>query len=107
MPQSLSYLLIHAVFSTKDRAPVLVREVRPMRPAYLATVVRNADCEYFRVGGVADRVHLAIRLVLQDQRTKTRYGPQNWLSKTSRARAAKGAAKGLGFSASFKLTCNR
>jgi REP element-mobilizing transposase RayT len=30
--------------------------------AYLATVARNSGCECYRVGGVADHVHLAIRL---------------------------------------------
>ncbi|MDB6140032.1 MAG: transposase IS200-family protein [Verrucomicrobiaceae bacterium] len=62
MPQSLSYLLTHLVFSTKDRAPVLDPVVRPALHAYLATVSRNVDCECFRVGGVADHVHLAVRL---------------------------------------------
>lgn len=62
MPQSLSFLLVHVVFSTKDRAPVLDASVRPALHAYLATVARNADCECYRVGGVADHVHLAIRL---------------------------------------------
>jgi len=62
MPQSLSFLLIHIVFSTKDREPVLDVAVRPALHAYLATVARNSDCECYRVGGVADHVHLAIRL---------------------------------------------
>ena len=35
--------------------------VRPALHAYLATIARNVDCECFRVGGVADHVHLAIR----------------------------------------------
>jgi putative transposase len=62
MPQSLSYLLVHIVFSTKDRAPLLNSESRPDLYAYLATVARNANCECYRVGGVADHVHFAIRL---------------------------------------------
>jgi REP element-mobilizing transposase RayT len=62
MPQSLSFLLIHIVFSTKDRAPILDASVRPSLHAYLATVVRNLDCECYRVGGVADHVHLAVRM---------------------------------------------
>lgn len=63
MPQSLSYLLIHVVFSTKNRVPVLAdASVRLALHAYLATVARNADCECYRVGGIADHVHLAIRL---------------------------------------------
>ena len=62
MPQSLSYLLTHIVFSTKDRTPVLDATVRTALHAYLATVARNVDCECFRVGGAADHVHLAVRL---------------------------------------------
>lgn len=62
MPQSLSYLLTHIVFSTKDRSPLLDSATRPALHAYLATVARNSDCECFRVGGVADHVHLAVRL---------------------------------------------
>jgi putative transposase len=62
MPQSLAFVLVHVIFSTKDRAPVLDAFVRPALYAYLATVARNAKCECFRVGGVADHVHLAVRL---------------------------------------------
>jgi REP element-mobilizing transposase RayT len=62
MPQSLSFLLIHVVFSTKDREPWLDVSVRAALHAYLATVTRDADCECYRVGGVADHVHLAVRL---------------------------------------------
>ena|SRR5215218_11445133 len=38
MPQSLSYLLMHIIFSTKNRAPVLDLSIRPALHAYLATV---------------------------------------------------------------------
>ena len=60
MPESLSFLLIHIVFSTKDRRPALKTDIGIH--AYLATVARNAGCECFRVGGVPDHVHLAVRL---------------------------------------------
>jgi REP element-mobilizing transposase RayT len=62
MPQSLSQVLIHIVFSTKDRQPLLDPEIRPRVHAYLATVCRDSQCEAYRVGGVADHVHLAVRL---------------------------------------------
>ena len=42
MPQSLSFILVHIVFSTKYRTPCLVPAVRPALHAYLATVSRNA-----------------------------------------------------------------
>jgi len=62
MPQSLSLVVIHLIFSTKDRRPFLEPDTRPKLHAYLATVARNTGCECYRVGGVADHVHLAIRL---------------------------------------------
>jgi REP element-mobilizing transposase RayT len=62
MPQSFALIIVHLVFSTKDRAPILAAPVRSALHAYLATVARNAGCECFRVGGVANHVHLAISL---------------------------------------------
>ena len=53
---------MHIIFSTKERRPFLNPETCPKLHAYLATVARNAGCECYRVSGVADHVHLAIRL---------------------------------------------
>jgi REP element-mobilizing transposase RayT len=62
MPQTLSFNLVHVIFSTKNRAPFIDDErIAPLH-AYLAGTARKLDCECFRVGGVADHVHLAIRL---------------------------------------------
>lgn len=61
MPQSLAQIIVHVVFSTKDREPWLRLALRPRLHAYLAEVARNTGCECHRVGGVADHVHLARR----------------------------------------------
>ena len=62
MPQSLAHIVIHIIFSTKDRASVLTPEIRPELYSYLATIARKAGGECFRIGGISDHVHLAIRL---------------------------------------------
>lgn len=62
MPQSLSLVIVHLIFSTKDRCPCLGSAVRPSLHAYLATVARNTGCECYRAGGFTDHVHLAVRL---------------------------------------------
>jgi REP element-mobilizing transposase RayT len=62
MPQSLSKVIIHTIFSTKDRHPWLDANVRPRMHAYLATICRDAGAEALRVGGVADHVHLVTTL---------------------------------------------
>jgi REP element-mobilizing transposase RayT len=58
MPQSLTKLYAHLVFSTKNREPTLDDEIRPRVHAYLATVVRSFGSPWVVVGGVADHVHL-------------------------------------------------
>ena len=62
MPQSLSRVIIHLIFSTKDRHPWLDREMRPRMHAYLATVCRDLGGEAHRVGGMADHVHIVTTL---------------------------------------------
>jgi putative transposase len=49
MPQSLSKVVIHIIFSTKDRHPWLDANVRPRMHAYLATICGDANAEAFRV----------------------------------------------------------
>lgn len=79
MPQSLSQVVIHIVFSTKDREPSIDADVRPRLHAYLATVGRDQGAEVFRVGGVADHVHLLATL----PRTLTQAGLLEEIKKRS------------------------
>lgn len=62
MPQSLSKVILHIIFSTKDRQAWLDREIRSHMHAYVATICRNLDAEICRVGGVADHLHIVTAL---------------------------------------------
>jgi len=62
VPQSLSRVILHIIFSTKDREPWLGSEVRPRMHSYLATLCRDLGGELVRVGGVADHVHIVTTL---------------------------------------------
>jgi putative transposase len=62
MPQSLSKVILHIVFSTKDREPRLNPDVRPRVHAYIATVCRDLGADLVRVGGVSDHVHVLTTL---------------------------------------------
>ena len=62
VPQSLTFLLVHVIFSTKERLPLIRETIRGDLHAYLATVARNLGCDCYRAGGVADHVHLAVGL---------------------------------------------
>jgi putative transposase len=59
MPQSLAKILIHTVFSTKERRPFLQdKALREELHHYLGGILTNRDCQPLIVGGVADHVHL-------------------------------------------------
>ena len=79
MPQSLSKVIIHIIFSTKDREAWLDRDVRPRMHAYVATICRDLDAEALRVGGVADHIHV----VTTPPRTLSQAAMVETLKKTS------------------------
>lgn len=62
MSQSLSKVLLHIVFSTKNRQKTIPKHLRAKLHAYLAGVCRSKGSEAYRVGGTDDHVHIACTL---------------------------------------------
>jgi len=63
MPQSLARVVLHVVFSTKNRVPFLREtEVRARLQAYMAGVLQNIGCEPILINGVEDHVHILCNL---------------------------------------------
>ncbi len=88
MPQSLSRIILHIVFSTKNREPFLKDEIGKRMHAYLATVCRDCDAEAYRVGGVADHVHIACKLPRTITVSKLRERTKNESSKSVKKQGA-------------------
>ena len=62
MPQSLSAVYIHLVFSTKNRRPFLRDPaLRASLHAYLGEISNRLDCQPVIAGGAEDHVHLLAR----------------------------------------------
>jgi len=62
MPQSLSALYVHVVFSTKGRQPLLHDDRSADVHSYLAGIAKRLGCEPISVNGMPDHVHLLLRL---------------------------------------------
>jgi len=84
MPQSLAKILVHVVFSTKDRRPFL--RDQPLRDElhrYLGGILTHLDCQPIIVGGVADHVHLLATLsrttTAADMVKEVKRGSSLWL----------------------------
>src|SRR5205823_11512317 len=62
MPQSLSAVYTHVVFSTKEHRPFLQDEaIRAALHSYLGGISKQLDCPPIIVGGTEDHVHLLAR----------------------------------------------
>nr|VFK62899.1 MAG: REP element-mobilizing transposase RayT [Candidatus Kentron sp. UNK] len=63
MPQSLSSLYVHSVFSVKNRNPFLKdAEIRRETRVFPGGVAKKLECPPIIVGGTEDHVHLLCRL---------------------------------------------
>jgi len=63
MPQSLAKILVHAVFSTKDRRPFLRdKSLREELHCYIGGILNHLECQPIIVGGVEDHVHFLCAL---------------------------------------------
>ncbi len=63
MPQSLSQIYIHIVFSTKYRYPFLKDEkVSKELFAYIGGICNALECQFIKVGGYVDHDHILCRL---------------------------------------------
>jgi putative transposase len=79
VPQSLAKVLVHLIFSTKNREPLIRPEVRPALHAYLTGTLANLHCPSLQTGGTADHVHSLFSLT----RTRTIAGVAEELKKSS------------------------
>ena len=94
MPQSLSQVILHVIFSTKDRERLIDAAIRPGLHAYLATIGRDQGAEVYRVGGAADHVHMVVTL----PRTVTQAGLLEEVKKNSSRWVKEAGPRYTGFS---------
>lgn len=62
MAQSLSKVLLHLVFSTKNRRPWIDTGVEEELFRYLSGICRELRCPAHKIGGTDDHVHIACSL---------------------------------------------
>jgi REP element-mobilizing transposase RayT len=89
MPQSLAQILVHVVFSTKNREPRLDDGLRTELHAYTGGIVANLSGTLLKAGSVADHIHLLVAhprtCALAELVQEIKTGTSKWL-KTKDAR---------------------
>ncbi|HEY3967663.1 MAG TPA: transposase [Planctomycetaceae bacterium] len=88
MPQSLANVLLHIVFSTKNRAPFLKsKDLRESLNAYMVGTLQNIECPSLITRSVEDRLHclchlsrkLSIAQLIEEMKTESSI----WVKKQS------------------------
>jgi REP element-mobilizing transposase RayT len=86
MAQSLAKIYIHAIFSTKNREPVLADEWRDELLHVLGGSANNTGCQSLIVGGVADHVHMLFQLArtitIADAMKSVKSSSSAWVNQT-------------------------
>ncbi|BFM43573.1 IS200/IS605 family transposase [Flavobacterium sp. CFS9] len=58
MPQSLSKVYVHLVFSTKGRYPFIDNVIQERLWEYLGGICKGLECNPIQIGGYKDHVHV-------------------------------------------------
>ena len=62
MAQSLANILVHLIFSTKNRARLIRPDVEDALWRYLAKACKTCGCPAHKIGGTEDHVHIVCNL---------------------------------------------
>lgn len=83
MALTLTRLLVHLIFSTKDRIPLIPCELEPDLYSYLGGICRDCDSPLLVAGGMPDHVHLLVSLsknrALSDLLMEVKRGSSKWM----------------------------
>lgn len=61
MPSTWSQVLLHIVFSTKHRDPLITPELEPHLYPYIGGITRSLDGALYTIGGIPDHIHMLVR----------------------------------------------
>jgi putative transposase len=62
VPQSLSSILVHLIFSTKNREPFITEAIEKELHPYMAKIFRELKSPSLTIGGTDDHVHILFSL---------------------------------------------
>jgi putative transposase len=83
MAHTFTHLLTHIVFSTKERQPWLVPELKPRLFAYMGGIIRELDGHGMLINGPADHVHILTtfpaRVALSDFMRDLKANSSGWV----------------------------
>ena len=88
MPQSLSSILIHLIFSTKNREPFLTPEIELELYPYLGSIFKAMQSPALIINGTSDHIHTLLLLsrvvTIADLVEEVKTGSSKWIKTKGR-----------------------
>ena len=66
MGSTLTNILLHIIFSTKDRDPLITSKHKARLHAYIGGIIVREKAVPIDIGGVEDHIHIAVRIKPND-----------------------------------------
>lgn len=89
MAQTLVSLLVHIVFSTKNRANLITPEIEPDLYQYMAGTLRGLNSPCLKIGGTPNHVHLLVsqskNIALAFMMEELKKSSSKWIKKRDRS----------------------
>jgi putative transposase len=83
MPQSLSSILIHLIFSTKNREPFITPAIETELHPYMASIFRALKSPSLTIDGTSDHIHILFSLgriiTVADLVEEVKTGSSKWI----------------------------
>lgn len=87
MSSSLTNIIVHLVFSTKNREPLLTSETRTALHPYIGGIIKNKGGVMLEIGGVEDHIHILLRqrqdVSVADMVRIIKSNSSKWLNETT------------------------
>jgi REP element-mobilizing transposase RayT len=88
MAQSLAKNILHLIFSTKNRQPLLSHEIRPQLHSYMGGILRQWESPAILMNSVADHIHILFCLSKNEALKKVveevKKGSSKWIKTKGR-----------------------
>ncbi len=87
MPQSLVKILVHIVFSTKERQRIITPQIEPQLYGYISGIITNNGGRMIIAGGEADHLHILAsigRIDISELVGDIKRGSSSWIKKKDR-----------------------
>ncbi len=84
MASTFTKLLVHFVFSTKHREPLITHDIESDLHAYMVGIARNLDCFTIALNGTQDHIHILMsvskKITVVDLMANVKKDSSRWLN---------------------------